>query len=252
MHKLFKNTGFIGKKSFFLPTCHSTNEMASVLISEKKQTNGTVIYTDYQSNGKGRRGNSWESDRSKNILISLILETGFVEASSFFDLTVITSLAIHDLLSDYVQDEIKIKWPNDLMYEQKKIAGILIENYLKQNIIEWCIVGVGLNINQEKFKEDKAISLAMICGQQFEREELIGLLLQKTEARYFQLRRGNSALLRKEYLSKLYWKNEIHVFESKGTIFNGKIVDVESSGKLIVELEEGQRAFDFKEIAFIK
>lgn len=252
MHKLFKNTVFVGKKAFFLPSCHSTNEIASVLLTNQQQLNGTVIYTDFQSKGKGQRGNSWESEDGKNILISIILDTKFVDPSDFFDLTIITSLAIHDLLTDYLKENIKIKWPNDLIYGNKKIGGILIENYIKQNVIEWCIVGVGLNINQKKFHDKNAISLTNICGQNFDREELTNLLLQNVESKYFQLQKRKIKSLRKKYLASLYWKNEIHVFQSEGTYFNGRIIDVEPSGKLKIELEEGERLFDFKEVQFIK
>ena len=252
MHKLFKNTVFIGKKAFYLPSCHSTNEMASVLITHEDQLSGTVIYTDFQSKGKGQRGNTWESEEGKNILISMILETKFLEPNDFFYLTIITSLAIHDLLADYLKEDVKIKWPNDLIYGNKKISGILIENYIKQNVIEWCIVGVGLNVNQRQFKEPNAISLANICGQEFDREELIGLLLQHVERRYFQLKKGSVNSIRNEYLSNLYWRNELHVFQSEGSYFNGRIVGVDSGGKLIVEVEEGKRLFDFKEVQFIK
>lgn len=252
MHKLFKNTVFIGKKAFFLPSCHSTNEMASVLITNEEKLNGTVIYTDYQSAGKGQRGNQWESEHGRNILISIILETRFVDPPNFFDLTIITSLAIHDLLLDYCSERIKIKWPNDLMFGDKKIGGILIENYIKQNTIEWCIVGVGLNINQLDFQDPQAISLATICGQSFDREELVNLLLQKVESRYFELKKGNINSIKKAYLANLYWKDELHVFQSEGTYFNGKIIGVAQSGKLKMEVEAGERWFDFKEIKFIK
>lgn len=252
MHKLFKNTVFIGKKAFFLPSCHSTNELASVLMTNKQTLNGTVIYTDFQSQGKGQRGNRWESEPAKNILMSVILETGFVEPSDFFDLTIITSLAIHDFLKEYIQQGVKIKWPNDLYCSDKKIAGILIENYIKQNSIEWCIMGVGLNVNQSKFQEQKAISMADICGQDFDREELINMLLQKIEKRYFQLEKGITRTMKKEYLDNLYWKDEIHVFQSEGTYFNGKIRGIGPSGKLIIEVEDGERIFDFKEVSFVK
>ncbi len=214
--------------------------------------NGTVIYTDYQSKGKGQRGNSWESEEGENILISIILDTKFVEPTDFYDLTIITSLAIHDLLSDYLKKDIKIKWPNDLIYESKKIGGILIETYIRQNIIEWCILGVGLNINQKKFRDENAISLADICGQRFDREELTNLLLQKVEAKYFQLQKGDIKSLRKEYIANLYWKNEIHVFQSEGSYFSGRILNVEPAGKLRMETENGERLFDFKEVKFIK
>ncbi len=252
MHKLFKNTVFIGKKTFFLPSCHSTNDIASVLLTNKKVNNGTVIYTDYQSKGKGQRGNIWESNSGENILISIILETKFVVPPDFFDLTIITSLAIHDLLTEYLKEDIKIKWPNDLMYRNRKIGGILIENYINQKEIKWSIVGVGLNINQLKFKEKNAISLAMICDQGFGREELINLLLQKLEVRYFQLQRKKIDLLRKEYLNSMYWKGTIHVFETNFKKINGRIIGVEKSGKLKVELENGVQLFNFKEIKYIK
>lgn len=252
MHKLFKNTVFIGKKAFFLPSCHSTNEMASALMNNNQPLNGTVVYADFQSRGKGQRGNSWESEEGKNILLSIILDTSFIEPVNFFDLTVMTSLAIRDILAEYIQEGVKIKWPNDLYYGDNKIGGILIENYLKQNTIEWCILGVGLNINQEKFKDPKAISLSNICNQQFDREELVNMLLLKLEHRYFQLQKGASRKLKMEYLESLYWKDEIHVFQSEGTYFNGKIIGVDRSGKLLLDMEEGERYFDFKEISFIK
>jgi BirA family biotin operon repressor/biotin-[acetyl-CoA-carboxylase] ligase len=252
LHKLFKNTVFIGKKAFFLPSCHSTNELASALMSNKQPLNGTVVYTDFQSQGKGQRGNRWESEPAKNVLMSVILETGFMEPTNFFNLTIITSLAIHDFLKEYIQQGVKIKWPNDLYYGDKKIAGILIENYIKQNSIEWCILGLGLNINQIQFQEPNAISMANICGQEFDREEIINLLLQKIEKRYFQLEKGITDTMKREYLDNLYWKGEIHVFQSEGTYFNGKITGIEPSGKLIMKLDEGERAFDFKEVSFVK
>jgi BirA family biotin operon repressor/biotin-[acetyl-CoA-carboxylase] ligase len=252
LHKLFKNTVFIGKKAFFLPSCHSTNEMASALMCNEQPLNGTVVYTDFQTHGKGQRGNSWEAQDGKNILLSVILETSYVEATNFFDLTIMTSLAIRDILSEYIQDGVKIKWPNDMYFGSKKIAGILIENYIRQNAIEWCILGVGINVNQSKFREPDAVSMANICGQQFDREELVNMLLKNLENRYFQLEKGKTQNLRSEYLACLYWKDEIHVFQSEGTFFNGKIVGVDQSGKLMMEMEDGHRYFDFKEVSFVK
>ena len=113
-------------------------------------------------------------------------------------------------------------------------------------------MGVGLNINQENFDEENAISLANICNQKFDREELINLLLQKVENKYFRLKRRDIESLREEYLSNLYWKDEIHVFQSQGKYFNGKITGVEPSGKLKIQLDEGESLFDFKEVIFIK
>lgn len=252
MHKLFYNTVFIGKKAFYLPVCHSTNELAAVLISNGKAVEGTVIYTDNQLHGKGQRGNSWESEPDKNLLVSIILKADFIDPSDNFLLTQITSLAIHELLSEYVKTGLKIKWPNDIVYFDKKIAGILIENYIQRGKIEWTILGIGINVNQQHFRVPDAISLSGICRQQFNRDELLGLLLQRLEKRYMELKKGRNREISKNYLKNMYWKDEIHVYQSEEGYFNGKIRGVTHGGKLHLEVETGARYFDFKELRFIK
>jgi BirA family biotin operon repressor/biotin-[acetyl-CoA-carboxylase] ligase len=251
LHKLFKNTAFIGKKALFLPSCHSTNDVAAQLLADQQATNGSVIYTDFQHDGKGQRGNKWESDDGKNILLSTILQTDFIEASSLFDLTIMTSLALYDFLAEYLHHEIKIKWPNDLYYTDRKIAGILIENYVRKTTIDWCILGIGININQRTFHVPKAISLTKICGQSFDRDELVSVLLQKLERRYFHLKEGKTKRLRTEYVEHLYWHREKHLFRSENGAFAGTIIGVDKMGKLIVDTAAGQQYFDFKEITFV-
>jgi len=252
LHKFFKHTGLIGKKALFLPACHSTNEVAARLVAEQKVEHGHVVYTDFQTKGRGQRGNSWESENGKNILLSVILNASFIDPENVHNLTLITSLAIHDTLSEYIPDGLKIKWPNDIYYYDRKVAGILIENFLRQSVIQWSIAGMGININQESFHENNAVSLVQICRQQFEREELIQLLLQNIELRYKELKQGRSEQLRSAYLARLYWKDEIHVFLADGKFFNGRIESVENNGKLKVALEQGHRLFDLKELVFVK
>ncbi len=252
LHKLFSNTVFIGKKALFLPVCSSTNEMAAGLIAEKNTADGTVIYTDKQLQGKGQRGNTWESEAGQNLSFSIIFEAGFIHPEDNFFLTQITSLALIDFLEDYISVGLKIKWPNDIVYFEKKIAGILIENYIQRNRIEWSIVGIGLNINQVNFKAPNAVSLAGICNQTFNRNELLSLLLQKIEKRYFQLKRLQYEKLHQDYLRNLYWRDEIHVFHTEEGYFNGKIAGVNKRGKLHVKVEDGDRYFDLKEVKFIR
>ncbi len=252
MYKLFKNTAFIGKKALYLPTCHSTNETAASLLVGNKHINGSVIYTDYQSKGKGQRGNSWESESGKNITLSVILNTAFLDIKNHYYLTIITSLAIHEFLRDYLKHSLYIKWPNDIVCQNSKIAGILIENYIRSSSIEWCIVGIGLNINQTEFETEGAVSLANICNQKFDRQELMELMLRKIEHYYDRLKREELFGLKKEYLQHLYWKDEVHVFQSEGTYFNGRILGISEQGKLHMELEDGERYFDLKEVKFIK
>lgn len=252
MHKFFNNTVFIGKKAFYLPSCHSTNDMAAVLIADGSAADGTVLYTDYQTEGKGQRGNYWESTAGSNLIFSVILNARFLEPSDNFQLTQITSLAIYDLLSEYLKRGLTIKWPNDIVFNNNKMAGILIENFIKQNRLEWTIVGIGLNVNQKVFDAQGATSLSVECAQLFDREELLHLLMQHLEKRYFQLKALKLQKIRNDYLKNLYWKDEIHVFQSEEGYFNGKILGVNKNGKLHVKIESGDRFFDLKEIKFIK
>lgn len=252
MHKIFTNTLFVGKKVLFLPSCHSTNSIATELLSQGQVTNGQLVITDFQEKGRGQRGNSWESQSGKNLLFSLVAEAPFLDASEGFFLNVVTSLAIADALRDYIPEGVAIKWPNDIYYDQKKICGILIENTIKNNGICNAIIGVGLNINQEKFVTANAISLRQVCNQEIDRTDFLDLLLGKFEYYYLQLKKGKMAALMQSYLRYLYWRNEIHVFRSQDGFFNGKILGTDKAGKLHVEVEDGERCFNFKEIEFIK
>jgi BirA family biotin operon repressor/biotin-[acetyl-CoA-carboxylase] ligase len=252
LHKIFKGTGLIGKKALYLPGCHSTNEVAAKLVAEKKAQHGYVVYTDFQSRGRGQRGNGWESEAGKNILLSIVLDASFIDPDDIFYLTIITSLALHDTLSEFIPHGLKIKWPNDIFYHDRKIAGILIENYIQQNMIQWSIAGMGVNVNQRYFHEKNAISLTQISQQDFDRMELMELLCQKIEPRYRHLKKGQFAALKSDYLYNLYWKDEIHVFQSGGKFFNGRIKGVESNGKLRIETENDEVFFDLKEVVFVK
>ena len=252
MHKIFTKTVFVGKKVLFLPSCHSTNAIASQLVNNHDTTNGQVVITDYQTEGRGQRGNSWESEPGENILISVLFDVSFLDATESFQLTIMASLAISDSLNEYLPTKTKIKWPNDIYVDNRKISGMLIENNIVSGTIESTIVGLGINVNQSHFAEKKATSLKLECKQKINKNEFLELCILNLEKRYFQLRKSGIRDMKKEYISRFYWVDEIHVFKSDGEYFNGKILDVDNSGKLRLELEEGQRVFDYKEIEFVK
>jgi BirA family biotin operon repressor/biotin-[acetyl-CoA-carboxylase] ligase len=252
LYKVFAKTAFIGKKAVFLPSCHSTNDIAALFVTEQKAVHGKVVFTDFQTKGKGQRGNVWESAQGENITFSVLLNVPFVDPADNFLLTIVASLSIHDFLSDYLRDQVKIKWPNDIMVGGRKIAGILIENFIKKSSLEWSIIGVGLNVNQAEFGAFNATSLANLCQQRFDREEVMDMLLCYMEKRYMQLKRGETKNLREHYLLHLFWKDEVHVFKTKNTFFNGCITGVSDMGKLAIETEDGTRQFAFKEVEFIK
>ncbi|WP_017733335.1 biotin--[acetyl-CoA-carboxylase] ligase [Nafulsella turpanensis] len=253
MNKIFAQTLFLGKNLIDLPECHSTNTIAAELLSRQSVAEGSVVTTDHQTAGRGQRGNSWEAAAGKNLTFSIILKPSFLHVQEQFSLNIITSLAIYDLLTELLPPGLSIKWPNDIYYYQQKLGGILIENTLKNTSLEWSVLGIGLNVNQTRFKDGKASSMAIIAGKDFARAAVLERLLLKLESRYLQLKAGGVAALRKEYLSRLYWLGEVHTFRSAGEDFNGKIIGIDKVGRLAVCLPDDEiRYFWIKEIEFIR
>ncbi|MEQ6121093.1 biotin--[acetyl-CoA-carboxylase] ligase [Reichenbachiella sp. MALMAid0571] len=252
MHKFFAKTQFLGKKVYSLPQCHSTNEEAQRLISEKKTIEGQVVITANQTKGKGQRGNAWESEPNLNLTFSIILKPTFLKIANQFELHKISSLAIHDALFPILGNKLKIKWPNDIYYGDLKLAGILIENILRGNSIEYSIVGIGLNINQLIFKNDFATSLADITMEEHNTYEIAESILVMLEKRYLELKNGNSYQLLHEYHSRLYKFEQPQLFKISDSVFTGRIKGVNETGKLLIEENEQLMMFDFKEVEFLR
>jgi len=113
----------------------------------------TTVTSEFQTSGKGQRGNSWEAEKGKNLLFSFILYPSFLEVKQQFLLSQLISLSIKEELDKWTKD-ISIKWPNDIYWKNRKICGILIENDIEGHTFSRCIAGIGLNINQEKFESN--------------------------------------------------------------------------------------------------
>jgi BirA family biotin operon repressor/biotin-[acetyl-CoA-carboxylase] ligase len=150
------------------------------------------------------------------------------------------------------KESIKIKWPNDIYINNKKIAGILIENTIVQNTYQYAVVGIGININQEEFQNKNAISLKQISQQEFDLMDMIGWLCKHIEYNYLQLKANKHIELEERYLQMLYFRNELKQFESSKGIIQGKIKHVTPDGKLAVEVEkDGLLYFGLKEISIL-
>lgn len=251
MYKILANTIFLGKDVLFLPECHSTNDKAFEVIREGKASEGTIIISDHQTKGKGQRGNVWLVEPKKNLTFSLILRPGFLDVSEQFYLNMAVSNALLKFLSDYVP-EVKVKWPNDLVVAHSgKLGGILIENIVGQQGWEYAIVGVGLNINQLSFGVPKATSLALLTGNEFQLEELFKLLVSHLEQAYLELKKGRKPDVKRHYLHHLFLRDEWNQYRKGEQIFKGKITGITESGKLQMELENGDlEEFGLKEISF--
>ncbi len=246
-------TLFIGNQLIRLSSVPSTNDFLKKKISENRSlAEGLSVLTAYQTSGRGQIGNAWESEGGKNILLSVYLKPHWLPLSRFFQLNMSVCLALIDTLNHF-QAGFKIKWPNDILFDRRKIAGILIENTISNNALASSVVGMGLNINQENFPaglRTAATSLKKLCGQTLDLEVVLALLLQKLEHRYLQLRQ-NSRQLRHDYFDHLYGFNETIRVEQQGKVMEATLVDVQQDGQLVLRLGGVLKQFQFKEISFV-
>ena len=136
---------------FYIKETDSTNNLIRKMMQDENLPEGFLVYTDFQTAGKGQPGNTWESEAGKNLLFSIVLYPHEIPIHEQFVLSEIASLSIKNILAKYT-DGISVKWPNDIYWNDRKIAGILIENSLKKNEINYSIIGIGLNINQTIFR----------------------------------------------------------------------------------------------------
>lgn len=247
-------TLFVGQNSIHVESVDSTNSYASEMLRQIELVEGSLIYSFSQLNGRGQRGNSWESEPNKNVALSLVLYPKFLIVDKQFLLTKITSLAVADLMAEMLGNsyKINIKWPNDIYVNDQKIAGILIENTLKESSIQTSIIGIGINVNQKTFNSSNATSIVSISGKEFELINVLNRLCEFFEARYLQLKSNKLESIDNAYLGRLYRLNEWAKFSSMNAIFDGKIVGVSSVGKLLIEMRSGEiKEFDLKEIQFL-
>ena len=205
-----------------------------------------AVVADYQTAGRGCGTNTWESERGKNLLFSVMLHPENLPANKQFRISMAISLAIVDAVGQLVGD-LSIKWPNDIYWRNGKLAGILIENRLQGTLIKDCIIGVVLNVNQREFKSKapNPVSLWQITGQEADREQLLGAILEALDKYLLQD-------VRTVYQSQLYRRKGFHPYTDKDGAFMAEIAGVEDDGHLLLIDDNGhQRRYAFEEVTFI-
>lgn len=243
----------IGSSIITLDKINSTNTYATQLCTEGKLTSGTVILARNQTAGKGMQGNKWESQEGKNLTFSTILYHTDFPADQQFMLSKAISLGIMDYLLGRAND-FSIKWPNDIYYQNRKIAGILIENSIQGSNLTESIVGIGLNLNQKYFSQEirNPISLNTITGEEYNLTEELNSLLRFIDIRYTQLLDKSYDELNEIYLRNLYRYNEWHPFKKGEVVFTARIIGVSPMGHLRVELKNGQHeSYAFKDVEYM-
>jgi len=236
-----------------LDNVDSTNNYATARLVREGWIEGTVVIAQEQLRGRGQINNSWESEKGKNLLLSIVLYPNFLSIQNQFLISKVIALAVSDLVSCFVED-VFIKWPNDIYVGEKKIAGILIENAIMGSEICWVVAGVGLNINQIEFKSEapNPISLASLTGREHHLDELLNLLLHNINCWYNLLKINQFEEVDREYLSRLYRFNEVANYSDSNGFFSGKIRGVNQYGHLVIQKSDGEIcSYSFKEVAFL-
>jgi BirA family transcriptional regulator, biotin operon repressor / biotin---[acetyl-CoA-carboxylase] ligase len=248
------NRSLMGKSIVILDMIDSTNSYGINLLKNQKVEEGTVIISSFQSKGRGNAQNIWESEKGKNLTFSIILYPEFLELSNQFIISKAISLGIVDFLKLYI-DNVCIKWPNDIYVSDKKIAGILIENFIRDSKFEKTIVGIGINMNQLIFKSDapNPVSLKNITGTNYDLNECLQLVLDLIDNRYQMLKSYDGInKTNHEYIDLLYKFGVFSNFEFSSQKFSAKITGVDDSGKLmLIDENNNSLVFGFKEVKFI-
>jgi len=235
-----------------LDAIDSTNNYLSKLNNTSNVTNGTVILAYEQTQGKGQRGNSWQSNPYDNLTFSVLYKPSSLAVTNQFILSMCVANALHACLNDYVEG-VEIKWPNDILVNKKKIAGILIENSLQKNMIASSIIGIGLNINQQHFEGiNHATSLAIETRKSHLLKDVLWKILNQLKLQLTLLEANQYEAIKTYYLKHLFGKNDRFLFREQNNdqVLEGQIVDVKSHGELIVKQEANIKGYVFKEIEF--
>ena len=251
------------KKRYHLPEVQSTNTyLLDLLAQGTTLPDTTVIYTLRQTAGRGQMGNSWESEMDKNILFSMLLCPTFLPIREQFLLSQICSLGIVEALDElirtqHLQDEVKlsIKWPNDIYAGDGKLCGILIENRLMGGTLQHSVLGVGINVNQEKWigNAPNPVSLKML-GIQTDPLTVLDLVTKHIVELYnaFRDNKEMANVIRERYMQRLYRKDGYYAYydPAKDEHFDAEIAGVDAQGPLMLRLPSGEvRSYWFKEVS---
>ena len=213
-----------------------------------------VVSAGEQTAGKGMGSNGWESEVGKNLTFSLALDVSFLPAERQFLLSEAVALGIYDPLCSLVSKEkLLIKWPNDIYFENRKLAGILINSTIKSNKMDVSIIGIGLNINQMQFKDwpTHPISLKQITGKDYDLQPLLEQVVESIYNKVETLKTGANAI-ENEYLQRLYRYRTWADYEVDGKVLQLFIMGIDAFGRLmLVDEDNNSYCYDIKEIKFI-
>ena len=251
------NQQVIGSHIIEIEQTTSTNTDTANLLRSKKPADGTVIIAYKQTAGRGQDQNQWESEPFLNLTFSILLYPLFLNPGDQFQLSKTISLGIIDylktILPDY-HDSIKIKWPNDIYVQDKKICGILIQNSITGNYLSDSIVGIGLNVNQTVFKSDapNPVSISNLTHTEINLKECLSNLCKSLDHRYDQLVNIGYQQIEQDYLDSLYRFGQWGKYKVNNNIVIAKIKGVSEFGQLLLQdKDRNDHICNIKEVAYL-
>ena len=244
----FLNTEFMGRNSVFKEEIDSTNNLAK---RENQKPNGTVFVADFQTNGRGRRGNIWISKKNEGLWFSILLKPD-KKLDKAFCITLLSGLAVSNALSKLTGIKTGIKWPNDIVYNNKKVCGILSEISYKNSEIDYIVLGIGINLNTEEFdREIKniATSVFLETGKKVNKEMLLAEILNELEPLYFDYIKNGMKNIIDDYKMNCVTLNK-EVLVVLGDIqYRAYAKDITDDGELIVNFNGENKKISSGEVS---
>jgi len=232
-----------GRKIFTFDSIDSTNACAKALAG-CWAAEGTVVLAEYQTAGRGRLGRSWHSNPGDNLTFTVILRPSLTP-SSVNILPLFTAVAVADAIESYCGVKTDCKWPNDLLVRNRKVAGILLEGSFKQEMVEYVVIGIGLNVNQEQFPPEiapRATSLRIASGAPVDRPKLFREIMTTIEQQYDRLTvEGYDSIIPRWLARSVIIGKKIEVSQD-GTVLGGVVRGIGAEGSLLLDTGEGVRS----------
>jgi BirA family biotin operon repressor/biotin-[acetyl-CoA-carboxylase] ligase len=228
-------TKFIGKSVAAFEVIDSTNKAAKKL-AESGAPEGTAVIAEYQTAGRGRFNRTWYGEAGKNIVLSLILRPREEQSANL--LTYLTALCAAKTAEDSAGVQVECKWPNDLLIGGKKFCGILLESAWNDSRVDYVVVGVGMNVNQDTFPDElqqTATSLKKESGHEFDLAPIIKDFFERFENAYVQSQKRGYARFLKEWKMKSGLFGKEISLEQSGNVLRGRAVDLDTDGALIIK-----------------
>lgn len=240
----------IGRKIIHLESVDSTNNYTANVFKEGTIEHGTVILADIQTNGRGQRGNTWQSGAFENITMSIAFDPYLCKINNLISLNHITSIALLRMISSYCAN-VKIKWPNDILVNENKIAGILIESQFSGNKMQ-SVIGIGINVNQVNFDNSKTTSINKELNKKLNIKSLVFEFISFFNQTLNEYQQQGEKSIHQYFDNHLWLKNQDSEFIKDGEVFQGTIKNTDITGQIIIAIDGNLTTFKNGEIKYSK